>query len=556
RASNSNDIEFFVDNLKVGALTSFDMEASSIISPVGTIYNSPSPIKAVFTNKGSNSLSGKYYANISDATSSIIYSDSVSFSNVAPNEADTIEFNPFTFLSNGNYSLIFFAKANGDLNFSNDTLAINFYAQSQNNNLVVVYNNSNQFELENKYSVFEALNSLSIPFDSLDRDSGIPDLASWNTVIWCEEEDIPSPERSAIISYLNSGTTNSQKQLLIAGDDIGFNHGRSTQPQFDSLFYWYYLHAKFFVDDGNGVIDNSGIIGDAVNNSLRDSLISFFPDGIGTNFGSVPAYRFAELSSQSDTVAGIAFDGASYNVLYYGFEFREIATSINPSLQQLISGSLDWFNNASGQTPVELTSFKADVTENKVKLSWTTATEKNNNGFSIERKSRGESFKQIAFVKGKGTATEKSTYFFEDEKPNAGIYIYRLKQIDYDGSFDFSNEIAVEISVPNKFALEQNYPNPFNPSTKIRYSIPTSPSSSPLVKGVNEVGFVTLKVYDIIGNEVATLVNKKQAAGTYDVEFKAKGLSSGVYFYRLEVKNPESGFGQAFISTKKMLIIK
>ncbi|MDY0083336.1 MAG: T9SS type A sorting domain-containing protein, partial [Ignavibacteriaceae bacterium] len=105
---------------------------------------------------------------------------------------------------------------------------------------------------------------------------------------------------------------------------------------------------------------------------------------------------------------------------------------------------------------------------------------------------------------------------------------------------------------PNEFVLEQNYPNPFNPSTKIRYSIPTPPSSSPLIKERNEVGFVTLKVYDVLGNEVAILVNEQKPAGTYEVEFNLassnKHLASGTYFYQLTAGS--------FLETKKMIYLK
>lgn len=111
-----------------------------------------------------------------------------------------------------------------------------------------------------------------------------------------------------------------------------------------------------------------------------------------------------------------------------------------------------------------------------------------------------------------------------------------------------NKQFILQYALPTEFKLEQNYPNPFNPSTKIRYSIPTPPSSSPLVKGRNEVGFVTLKVYDILGNEVTTLVNEQKEPGYYEVDFNAAGIASGVYIYRLQAGS--------FVSTKKMLMIK
>jgi hypothetical protein len=199
--------------------------------------------------------------------------------------------------------------------------------------------------------------------------------------------------------------------------------------------------------------------------------------------------------------------------------------------------------------PVELLIFTAEVDENVVTLLWQTATETNNSGFEVERsqmskvKSQTE-WKRIGFVEGKGTTTEIQSYSFTD-KTEPGKYKYRLKQIDFDGSFEYSQEIEAEVKAPNVFSLDQNFPNPFNPSTMISYQIPVN-------------GNVTLKVYDILGNEVATLVDEYQQPGKYEVEFSAKGgsayggnayrLPSGIYFYQLKAGN--------FIETKKMILLK
>ena len=184
--------------------------------------------------------------------------------------------------------------------------------------------------------------------------------------------------------------------------------------------------------------------------------------------------------------------------------------------------------------PVELSSFTANVNGTDVNLTWSTATETNNNGFEVQRKS-GEEFVTIGFVRGNGTTTEIQNYSYTDSKLPIGGYSYRLKQVDFDGSFEYSNVVNVDLTAPTVFALDQNYPNPFNPSTMISYSIPQS-------------SFVTLKVYDIIGNEVATLVNQNQQAGKYDIRFDASNLSNGVYMYSIKTDN--------FTSTKKMILMK
>jgi len=203
----------------------------------------------------------------------------------------------------------------------------------------------------------------------------------------------------------------------------------------------------------------------------------------------------------------------------------------------------------SNNLPVELISFTAEVEENTVKLFWQTATETNNSGFEIERKallfeeSLGEAWESIAFVNGNGTTTESKTYSCIDKNLSAGKYKYRLKQIDYDGTFTYSNVIEVEINYPFKFALEQNYPNPFNPTTKIKYSIPTV-----TLRQAQSDNWVILKVYDVLGTEITTLVNEEKPAGNYEVEFSGNDLTSGIYFYQLKAGS--------FIQTKKMILLR
>ena len=191
--------------------------------------------------------------------------------------------------------------------------------------------------------------------------------------------------------------------------------------------------------------------------------------------------------------------------------------------------------------PVELTSFTAEVSGNEVLLEWTTATEVNNSGFKIERQvgSRQSSigkWKSIGFVPGFGTTTEPKSYSIIDENILTGVYKYRLKQIDFDGTFEFSNEIKVEVDyTPKEFVLYQNYPNPFNPITRIAFSIPS-----------NE--FVTLKVFDVLGSEIAILVNENKSAGNYEIEFDAGNLTSGIYLYKIQAGN--------FVVIKKMILMK
>ncbi|MCS7053797.1 MAG: T9SS type A sorting domain-containing protein [Ignavibacterium sp.] len=184
--------------------------------------------------------------------------------------------------------------------------------------------------------------------------------------------------------------------------------------------------------------------------------------------------------------------------------------------------------------PVELTSFTAKAYDDKVELNWTTATEKNNLGFEIQRSS-GDEFKAIGFIDGKGTTLQQNNYSFIDMDVKSGNYKYRLKQIDFDGKFEFSKEIEVEVNPVLIYSLEQNYPNPFNPSTLIKYSIA-------------EDGLVKISLYNSLGEKVSTLLNKYHTAGRHQIEFNSNGFSSGVYFYSIEVNG--------YKSVRKMIIMK
>lgn len=184
--------------------------------------------------------------------------------------------------------------------------------------------------------------------------------------------------------------------------------------------------------------------------------------------------------------------------------------------------------------PVELSSFTYSVTGNDVQLIWSTASELNNSGFEIQKSTGTSEYKTIGFIAGNGTTTNTSNYSFVDKDVTGKTY-YRLKQIDFDGSFEFSNAIEVDVDMPSAYVLHQNYPNPFNPSTSIKYQIPVTME-------------VSLKVYDVMGNEVSELVNGVQDAGMHLVQFDASKLSSGVYFYTLKTGE--------FTQSKRMLLVK
>jgi hypothetical protein len=202
--------------------------------------------------------------------------------------------------------------------------------------------------------------------------------------------------------------------------------------------------------------------------------------------------------------------------------------------------------------PVELSSFTAKVLRNGgVQLNWRTETEANNFGFEVERKisskqSTAGNWEKIGFVEGHGTTNSPKNYSFTDKGISYGVYSYRLKQIDSDGTYKYSKEIEIDVSeIPNYFILAQNYPNPFsarggsafggNPSTTIKYVLPKNER-------------VKIEVFNAIGQRVAKLLDKQVSSGNHEIQFDAQDLPSGLYTYRITA-------GQ-FQAVKKMLLLK
>ncbi|MBL8008798.1 MAG: T9SS type A sorting domain-containing protein [Ignavibacteria bacterium] len=206
---------------------------------------------------------------------------------------------------------------------------------------------------------------------------------------------------------------------------------------------------------------------------------------------------------------------------------------ILPNSDPFCNVSFDW------PLPVELASFTSVVHANDVTLNWTTATENNNAGFDIERKMKSDETSGWVVsgrVQGKRNSNVQNSYTFMDLNLNSGTYQYRLKQSDFNGSYEyFYLNNNVYIRVPEKFNLQQNYPNPFNPVTNVEF-------------GISKSGVVSLKVHDMSGKEVATLVNENLPPGYYTVKFNGSNLSSGVYFCIMKVNG--------IIITSKMILMK
>jgi hypothetical protein len=231
------------------------------------------------------------------------------------------------------------------------------------------------------------------------------------------------------------------------------------------------------------------------------------------------------------SISKITFSGSGMNFVIAG------NTAITKDLSIIKNMT---FNGIDGGNPmpVELTGFTSVVNGSNVILIWNTATEINNYGFDIERNIDQKGWEKIGFVKGYGNSSTPQKFSFTDAPIGAASIDYRLKQIDYNGQYQYSSAINVEFSralVQPKYQLSQNYPNPFNPTTTISYSLPVD-------------GFVSLKVYNVLGKEVSALVNENKKAGSYVVIFDGSRLASGVYIGKMNAGS--------YISSIKMIIIK
>jgi hypothetical protein len=306
---------------------------------------------------------------------------------------------------------------------------------------------------------------------------------------------------------------------------------------------WYYdtqtpVHPMFNI---TGVSDGSGDLGTILGqNGTITQGMTFTYSGENSwidRITNIPPAVTIFRNQSPDYGCAVAYNAGTYKTIGASFEFGGLNNGTAPSNRKVLMQKIIEFFGL-GIIPVELVSFNAEVEQNVIVLKWETATETNNQAFMIERSSDNFNFEKIGEIEGKGTTTEKQEYIFRDASISSGkgkVY-YRLRQIDFDGTENLSDVIEVDYSmIPKVFNLSQNYPNPFNPMTTIRFDIPKE------VK-------VTLKMYDMLGAEVETLIDEVMEPGYYKYEWNASKFASGVYFYRLTAGN--------FVSTKKLILLR
>jgi len=406
-----------------------------------------------------------------------------------------------------------------------------------------------------KDSFMVAINTMLSSFNQevFDSNSTLANLSSYKSIIIQETSFdaaicryLGQSGRAALKAWLNSGTSGDKKTLISIGGDQAYNYSRPGSAAQDLPLAETLLMFNYRLDNGTNSTtgySTEGVGIDIGNTRMMTSSPAgggYWPDAVQPLGTSTVLYKYSNRGA-TDSVAAVGVVDTGYVGISLFQDPRYFTNGdFTNVLMALIQFAVSNGGSFPGFVPVELVSFAASVTGTSVNLSWMTATEVNNQGFEIERSSDQNNWERVGYVEGNGTTTETKYYSYTDTKLETGTYYYRLKQMDFNGTYEYSSTVEAVVTVPREFALEQNYPNPFNPSTKINFSLAADSK-------------VTLKVYDLLGQEVVTLVNGELAAGEQEVTFNATALNSGVYFYRI---NAEGANGRNFTSVKKMILTK
>jgi hypothetical protein len=350
---------------------------------------------------------------------------------------------------------------------------------------------------------------------------------------------------------MSGGTFNQTPQVITCSDALATGiSSAAVGPLPNGDFYWNAngQSARKYAADGTLIGIIPGTVVATGSNAIRylgqvggNEYVATFAYGTDNNNA-----RVLEIPLGVPADATLFFATPTLGTAANGNGAGDVDFQINPDFTANIyvlttNNGLGAYRSSDG-VPVELSTFAASVADRNVTLSWRTESETNSHGFEVERSSANQTWSQIGFVKSAGNSVITQNYSFIDSRLETGSYSYRLKMVDLDGSFTYSNVVEVEIGTPLMFSLSQNYPNPFNPATRIEYQVPFNAN-------------VKIELYSITGEKVATLVNSDLSAGFYtmDVDASVLRLASGVYFYRMTSTDIT---GNKFMDTKKMVLLK
>jgi Outer membrane protein Omp28/Secretion system C-terminal sorting domain len=357
----------------------------------------------------------------------------------------------------------------------------------------------------------------SFPTGTADRMSPLGDYTTWTSKV-NSSLSIPATVSIEINKTYNETTRHLNATVFMTPlEDLTGQYSYNIILTEDSLIYNQINNGACIGGGANWV--HKWVVRDMINGATGESLNSGSTWNTGDMITKTVSYDVS-TDWNADKCNLTVFVYKQYSPLYLA--------NIQQGEQWTLVGDI---------TPVELTSFTSSVSYNGITLNWQTASELNNNGFEIEKSTDGKNFFRIGFVKGAGTSTENHEYSYFDKLNLNGqnMLYYRLKQVDFSGTYQYSNTLSILYDMPRNFSLSQNYPNPFNPTTTIEYSVAKESQ-------------VSINVYDIMGREVTSLVNEKKSPGTYDVTLNATNLASGVYFYKMTAGD--------FVSVKKMSVLK
>ena len=336
---------------------------------------------------------------------------------------------------------------------------------------------------------------------------------------------------------LNSSTTGNQNQTSISCPGVNtyirvdiFVTGASNLDSYELNINYNSSELQYIsMSEDNPNTDDQNFLKNGGSYSTTNLIIDATVNGVLNAANSLIGNQGENTPDGEGLLASIRFKALV--TCPSGLSFGDVYWYDNNGIKDVCTNK---GNNAA--LPVELSSFTAKSIEEKILLNWKTKTEINNYGFELERSlAKNKVWNKVGFVEGNGNSNSEKEYSFTDKNLNGGSkFIYRLKQIDNDGKFTYSDEVEIEV-LPTKYELYQNYPNPFNPVTNFKFQI------------VNH-GLVSLKVYDVLGNEIATIINKELDPGFYNYQWDASYFASGVYFYRIHAGD--------YVNTKKLLLLK
>lgn len=553
RHYNEDGNGVWMDDVRAGQPAAIPDISITTQSPTGNVYYAAGTTSVVtsvtVTNiGGSPSPSVTVFRTISPGG----FSQSVNVSPLNAGASSTLNFPAFSFTPSTLYTVHDTVIATGgETNFANNAATSTFTPLIAKSIVII------RIDQPSVDSLYRQLGNLGATGD-IDTLTFIPSngFDAWRTVVapFASGQTWSAGFRALMKSYLdNSVSGPSKKTLLIFGNDLGYSNDpirNVSAAADDTLFYRQYLRSKYIGDDWGTSIVGAGKklkgIFSPFDVITSDSVADPYPDFVIPVNGGAAAFVPMNEDGTGDTAVAVYYGSPStpYNMLYGTNVYTSYKVKSDGSLDNptsLIGVLNDFINQNGGELPVELASFTSSIDNRKVTLNWSTVTEENNSGFTIERKLTSAAvWASVGNVTGAGNSNSIKNYSFTENNLATGKYNYRLKQVDFNGNFEYFNlSNEVNIGVPNKFALAQNYPNPFNPTTNINYDLPFDSK-------------VMIKIFDITGREVSQLVNTLQPAGYHTINFNASALSSGVYFYQITA----DGGNQTFAKTMKMMLIK